>query len=83
MASSTSISLAYTKINQKELGTDGGSSISDGRINNKIVNMSSFMKKMHFGVGFFILEASLALTELKKTFIKAPILHHFDLEHHI
>ena len=33
--------------------------------------------------GFLTLEARLAFTQLKQAFVKAPILHHFDLESYI
>ena len=32
---------------------------------------------------FFTLGARLAFTKLRQAFVKAPILHHFDLEHYI
>ncbi len=32
---------------------------------------------------FFTSEAKQAFIELKETFVKAPILNHFDPEHHI
>ena len=35
------------------------------------------------GLEFFISRARLAFTELRQVFVKAPILHHLDLEHHI
>ena len=35
------------------------------------------------GTGFLIPKAKLAFTQLKQTFVKAPILHYFDLESHI
>ena len=38
---------------------------------------------MSFGADFFIPKASLAFTQLRKMFIKAPILYHFNPKHHI
>ena len=35
------------------------------------------------GTGFLTPEARLAFTQLRQAFVKAPILHHFDLESHI
>ena len=35
------------------------------------------------GTGFLTPKARLAFTQLRQTFVKAPILHHFDLESHI
>ena len=35
------------------------------------------------GTGFLIPKARLAFTQLRQAFVKAPILHHFDLESHI
>ena len=62
---------------------DGGSGISDGKIDNKIANLSSATKKMSSGADFLIPKASLAFSQLKKAFTKAPILHHFDPKRHI
>lgn len=56
---------------------------SDSKINNKIVNLSSFIKEIIFKVGFFTLKASLVFTWLKKVFIKALILLYFHLEYYI
>ena len=35
------------------------------------------------GTGFFTPKARLAFTQLRQMFVKAPILHHFNLESHI
>ena len=37
----------------------------------------------NFGTNFLIPKAKKAFTHLQKTFIKAQILHHIDLKHHI
>ena len=48
---------AYTKINENKLDSDGG-----GRINDKIVNLSSSTKKISSRAGFFTPKPSLAFT---------------------
>ena len=72
-----------TKANKNEPGIDGDSSIGSDRIDDKMVNLSSFTKKMSSGTGFFTFEARLAFTQLRKAFTKAPILHQFDPKSHI
>lgn len=62
---------------------DDGNSIGCGKINDKIANLSDNIKKMSFGAGFLICGASLAFTQQRKAFTKAPILYYFDLECHI
>ena len=48
-----------------------------------MVNLSSFTNKRSSKTGFLTFEASLAFTQLKKTFTKAPYPHHFDPKHYI
>ena len=48
--------LACTRINENELGMDGGGGISNSRIDDRIVNLSSSTKKMSFKVGFLLLK---------------------------
>ena len=50
----------YTKTNKNELSIDSGDNIDSGRIDDKIANLSSSIKKMSSGVGFLISKASLA-----------------------
>ncbi len=53
-------------------------------INNKITNLPSSTKvKKNFEMSFIIFEASLTFIELKKTFIQALIVYHFDSKSHI
>lgn len=75
--------LVCTGTNENKLDTDGDSGISGSRINDRIINLSSTTKKMSFRADFFISEASLAFTRLRKAFIKALILYYFDLKYHI
>lgn len=83
MALSILVRPIYTKTNENELSTNGCSGISGDRLDNRIVNLSSFTKKISSGAGFFIPKTSLAFTQLRKAFTKAPILYHFDLERYI
>ena len=47
----------------------------------KSTNLSKSKKTV--GSDFFTPGTKLAFTELRQTFLKAPIFHHFDPEHHI
>ena len=47
------------------------------------VGDNKVVKSKKTGSGFFISGARKAFTKLRQTFIKAPILHHFDPERHI
>ena len=47
----------------------------------KSKNLSKSKKMV--GSDFLTPEARLAFTKLRQAFVKAPILHHFDPEHHI
>ena len=66
---------------------DDGSGINDVEVNGDEVEVgeksrnSSKSKKMESG--FLTSRARKAFTELRQAFVKAPILHHFDLERHI
>lgn len=75
--------LSHTKSNKNGLDKDGGSGIGGGRIGDRIANLSSTIKKMSSKAGFFTFQASLAFIQLRKIFNETPILHYFDLEHHI
>ena len=48
----------------------------------KSQNLSKSKKAIGFS-DFFTLEAKLVFTELRQVFLKASILHYFNLEHHI
>ena len=74
---------AHTRVNKNESGLDGSRGVSGGRIDDRIVNLSSFTKKKSSGTGFLILKASLSFTQLKKAFIKDSILYYFDPKCHI
>lgn len=62
MAPSVSARPTCIKTNKRELGIDSGDSISDGRINNIIVNLSNSTKKISYRAGFLTSKASLAFT---------------------
>ena len=69
---------AYTSANEIGLSIDGS------KINDKMINLSSFtMRTMSSGTGFLTLKASLAFTQLRKAFIDAPIRHFFDPKRYI
>ena len=74
---------AHTRANENEFGTDSCGGIGAGRIDEKLVNLSSSTKKINSKTGFFMLEASLAFIGLSKAFTKALILYYFDPKHHI
>lgn len=73
----------YIKSNENKLNKDSGNGINDGGINDKIANLSSTIKEISSKAGILNFKASLAFTELRKTFTKALILYHFDLQYHI
>ena len=52
----------------------------DNEIGKKSQNLS---KSKKIELGFLTSGARMAFTKLKQVFIKAPILHYFDLEHYI
>ena len=52
-----------------------------GRKTSKSKNLSKFKKTVE--TGFFTPRAKLAFTKFRQAFFKAPILHHFNPEHHI
>ena len=68
---------------QNELSNNDGGGIGGGRIDDRLANLLCSTKKMGFGSGFFTSEASLAFTQLRKAFTKAPILYHFNPKCHI
>lgn len=54
------IRLAYIKTNKNEFYIDNGISIGSDKINDKITNFSSNIKKMSFQKDFFIFKTNLA-----------------------
>lgn len=79
---SSSTKLNYTNSNENKLDKASDISLSSSKINNRIPNLSSIIKKMSFEAGIFTFRASLVFIQLKKTFIKTLILYHFDLKCH-
>ena len=59
---------------------DGGE-VRDNEVGKKVQKLSKSKKTV--GLDFFTLGAKLAFTKLRQAFVKAPIFHHFDPEHHI
>lgn len=53
--------------------------VNGSRINDRIANLSNDKMKIIFIKGFFTFKASIAFTQLKKTFTKALILYNFDI----
>lgn len=53
--------------------------VNGGRTNDRIANLSNDTMKISFIKDFFIFKASIAFTQLKKTFTKALILYNFDI----
>lgn len=51
-----------SKCNKNRFDTDNDSDIGSGRINDRISNLLSNIKKMSSGAGFFTSKASLAFT---------------------
>ena len=72
-----------SKINKNRknnVEVDGGE-VGDDEVGKKGQKMSKSKKTV--GSNFLTPEARLAFTKLRQVFVKAPILHHFDSEHHI
>ena len=65
---------------------DGGE-VGDNEIEKKVQKLfkskNSPKSKKMVGSDFFTFGAKLVFTKLRQAFVKAPILHHFDLERHI
>ena len=53
---------AYTNPNENEPSINSGGNIGGSRIDNRIANLSNFIKKISFRVDFFTPKASLAFT---------------------
>ena len=64
-----------------------GNEVEVDEVGKKAQNLSksknSSKSKKIVGLDFLTLGAKLAFIKLKQVFLKAPILYHFDLEHHI
>ena len=67
-----------SKIDDVEV--DGGE-VGNNEVGKKVRKTSKSKKTV--GSDFFISRARLAFTELRQAFVKASILHYFDLERHI
>ena len=59
---------------------DGGE-VGDDKIGKKVQNLSKSKKMVRSD--FLTPGAKLVFAELRQAFVKAPILHHFNLERHI
>lgn len=62
--------LSHTRRNINKLDKNSGGSINGGRIDDKIANLSTTIKKISSGEGFFTFEDSLAFIQLKKALTK-------------
>ena len=71
------------RANKNGFGMDDGGSVRDNKINDRMVNLSNFIKKISAKMGFLIPKASLAFISLKKAFTKSLILYYFDPKRHI
>ena len=63
-----------------ESEVDGGE-VGDDKVEKKVQNLSKSKKTVQ--LDFLTPGAKLAFAELRQAFVKALILHHFDMEHHI
>ena len=75
------------KSGMNDVEVDGGE-VEVDEVGKKVQKLSksknlSKSKKTVRSSDFFIFRAKLAFTKLRQAFIKAPILYHFDPEHHI
>lgn len=75
--------VACTRANKNKLDMDDDNGIYDNRIDYRIENLLSSIKKMGFKASFFIFKASLTFSKLRKAFIKALILYNFNPKYHI
>ena len=61
--------------------------VGDDKVRKKVQNLSKSKKSSKFkktiGLNFLTFGARLAFTELRQTFVKALVVHHFDLEWYI
>lgn len=73
------IRLSHVKNNENELNKASDGNINSNKIDNKITNLLSTIKKMSFKTGFLISKTCLTFTQLRKLFIEALILHYFNL----
>ena len=68
-------------------GKLNNSEVDDGEVNDNEIEKKdqkrSKSKKTVGSLDFFIFKARLTFIDLRQVFIKALILHHFDLERHI
>ena len=77
------------KLDRSELngGEVDGGKVEGNQVGKKVQNLSKLTNlsksKKTIGSDFFTPGTKLAFTKLRQTFLKAPILHHFDSERHI
>lgn len=80
-----SVKLVQIKTNKNKVDIESNSSIgniNNARIKDRIANLLNNIKvKKRFKIDFLISDTSLAYTQLKKIFIKALIIYHFNLKH--
>ena len=57
--------------------------VGDDEVGTKVQKVQKLSKSKKTESGFLTSGARKAFTKLRQAFIKAPILHHFDSEHHI
>ena len=62
IAPSVSARPVHPRVNRNEFSTDGGDGIGDGKIDDRLANLSSSTKKINSKSGFLTSEASLAFT---------------------
>ena len=75
-----------SKLDRSKIGNNEIDNKVDDEVGKKDQNSiksKNLSKSKKMELGFFTSEARIAFTKLKQAFIKAPILHHFDLEYYI
>ena len=60
-----------------------GNEVEDNEVGKKIQKKSKSKNLSKSTLDFLTPRAKLIFTKLRQVFLKAPILYHFDLEHHI
>ena len=69
---------ACIRTNENEPSIDDDDGIGGGRMDDKMANPTSSIKKMSSKAGFLTFKASLAFTKVKKAFTKILILYYFE-----
>ena len=62
IVSSVLVRLVCIRTNKNEFSTDSNGSIDNGRIDDRMANLSNFTKKISFEAGFFTPKVSLTFT---------------------